>query len=143
MIACKLPTLNLFEKNVSFEKHEWKSNETPSFLFTITDTTAYYHIYVTIRHSDAYRYSNLWLDVTTKAPSDTAIKQQLDITLANNNKGWLGTGMDDIFAHQIKITQQPIKLKKGDYQFTLKQTMREDPLQYILNAGIRVEKVQL
>jgi hypothetical protein len=33
-------------------------------------------------------------------------------------------------------------LKKGMYTFTLQHVMREDPLQYVMNAGIRVEKVE-
>jgi hypothetical protein len=31
--------------------------------------------------------------------------------------------------------------KKGDYTFTLEQIMREDPLKNVLNAGLRIEKV--
>ncbi len=49
--------------------------------------------------------------------------------------------MDDIFDHRIRLTQAPIKLKMGNYTFTIQQAMREDPLPYVLNAGIRVEKV--
>jgi hypothetical protein len=35
----------------------------------------------------------------------------------------------------------PAKLKKGEYSFTLQQIMREDPLQHVLNAGIRIVKI--
>ena len=49
--------------------------------------------------------------------------------------------MDDVFDHRIRITKSPIHLKKGVYQFSLQQIMREDPLPSILNAGIRVEKI--
>ena len=55
---------------------------------------------------------------------------------------WLGSGMDDIFEHRILINPQPRPLRKGTYTFTLEQDMREDPLEHILNAGIRVEKVK-
>ena len=50
--------------------------------------------------------------------------------------------MDDIFDRRARITQAPVSLKKGQYTFKLQQAMREDPLAYILSAGIRVEKVQ-
>ena len=30
--------------------------------------------------------------------------------------------------------------KKGDYTFTIEQIMREDPLNNVLNVGIRIEK---
>jgi len=135
-------TLDTYEKSAFFSQHTWKSSDKPSFTFSISDTTSLYHVFVTFRHEDAYHFNNLWLNVTTKAPNDTARTQQLNITLANSKKGWLGTGMDDIFDHRVQITRAPVKLKKGDYTFTLQQIMREEPLQYVLNAGIRVEKMQ-
>ncbi|GAC1440675.1 MAG: hypothetical protein NVSMB63_07400 [Sediminibacterium sp.] len=48
--------------------------------------------------------------------------------------------MDDVFDHRARITRSPIKLKKGSYTFALQQAMREEPLEYVLNAGIRIEK---
>jgi gliding motility-associated lipoprotein GldH len=133
-------TLDVFEKIVSFSGHEWKSNEKPSFTFTITDTVSRYDIYVIFRHEDAYHFKNLWVNISTIAPKDTLKTQLLNIPLADNKKGWLGSGMDDVFDHRARITSLPIKLKKGDYTFTLQQNMREEPLQFALAAGIRVEK---
>lgn len=135
-------TLDVYEKTVAFPDHQWKSNEKPSFTFAIEDTTASYNIFVIIRHEDAYHFNNIWLNITTQAPKDTAKIQLINVTLANNAKGWLGTGMDDVFDHRARITHSPVKLKKGNYTFTLQQSMREEPLQFILNAGIRVEKVK-
>ncbi len=135
-------TNDVFERAERFPNHEWPANQQPKAQFEISDTTSLYNIYVVIRHTDAYRYNNIWLQVTTQSPADTPRKQLLDISLADNTKGWLGTGMDDIFDRRARITQAPVKLKKGTYTFTLQQAMREDPLAYVLSAGIRVEKVK-
>lgn len=62
------------------------------------------------------------------------------LTLGDNKKGWLGTGMSDVFEQRVRITRFPIQLQKGEYVFVLGQIMREDPLQGILQAGLRVEK---
>jgi gliding motility-associated lipoprotein GldH len=135
-------TLDVFEKTVFFPEHEWTGTNKPSFSFDITDTVSHYNIYLIIRHEDAYRYNNIWLNVTTQVSGEAPKTQLINVTLANNKKGWLGTGMDDIFDHRALITHLPVKLKKGNYVFTLQQNMREEPLRYILNAGIRVEKVR-
>jgi gliding motility-associated lipoprotein GldH len=132
--------MDVFEKTVFFPKHVWSANEKPSFTFTVEDTASLYNIFVVLRHEDAYRFNNLWLNITTQAPGDSARTQQVNVRLADNTRGWLGTGMDDVFDHRARITQMPVKLRKGNYTFTLQQIMREDPLQYVLNAGIRVEK---
>ena len=76
------------------------------------------------------------------APGDSASStQQFDLPLASQT-GWTGTGMDDIFEHRIRITQTAFRFQKaGEYQFRLQQIMREDPLQHVLNVGLRIEKV--
>lgn len=140
LLACN--TNNVFERTERFSGHEWPASKEPLMKFEISDTTSLYNIYVAIRHTDAYRYNNIWLNITTQSPGDTPRTQLLDISLADNTKGWLGNGMDDIFDRRARITQAPIRLKKGVYTFKLQQAMREDPLAYVLSAGIRVEKVQ-
>ncbi len=138
--ACS--TLDVYEKTFFFPQHEWKSKDSCAFSFTIEDTASLYNIYVVIRHEDAYHYNNIWLLLTTQAPGEAIRSQQVDVTLGDNKKGWLGSGMDDVFDHRARITHSPVKLKKGEYTFILKQNMREEPLQFILNTGIRVEKVR-
>ncbi len=133
--------LDTFEQTAFFPQHEWSTKNQPSFQFEIKDTISRYNIYVVIRHQDAYHYNNLWLNVITTAPAEKSIAQKVNLQLANNATGWLGSGMDDVFDHRIRITNSPIHLKKGLYQFSLQQIMREDPLPALLNAGIRVEKV--
>jgi gliding motility-associated lipoprotein GldH len=143
LLATACETIGVFEKNVSFPGHQWSSDNKPEIEFEITDTTSLYNIYVVLRHTDAYRYNNIWLNVYTQVPGDTIRRQRLDLRLATDDKGWLGSGMDDIFEHRILITHTPQRLSKaGLYKFRLEQIMREDPLQYMMNAGIRVEKAK-
>ena len=67
-------------------------------------------------------------------------KASFELPLATNEK-WLATGMDDIYEHRIKLTD-PQYLKAGIYHFIVEQIMREDPLENIMNVGLRVEKKQ-
>ncbi len=133
-------TAGVFEKTEAFSNHAWPSSSRLNFTFDIQDTEAYYNVYFVLRHTDAYRYNNIWLSVTSFAAGDTAVTKQVPFVLANNN-GWLGSAMDDIIEQRLGITDRPVKLKKGVYTVMLQQIMREDPLQNILNSGIRIEKV--
>jgi gliding motility-associated lipoprotein GldH len=136
-------TVDVFEKNVSIPEHEWSSSFKPEIKFEVTDTISLYNIYVVLRHTDAYKYNNIWMNVSIQMPGDTLRKQRLDLRLATDDKGWLGSGMDDIFEHRILITRTPQRLPKaGTYQFTLENIMREDPLPEIMNVGVRVEKAK-
>ena len=134
--------IDVFEKNVSIPGFAWKSDFKPEISFEITDTTSRYTIYLVLRHTDAYRYKNIWMNVQTKTPSGETLHQALELRLATDDKGWLGSGMDDIFEHRIPITppQRPEPLKAGTYTFRLENIMREDPLNHVMNVGIRIER---
>jgi gliding motility-associated lipoprotein GldH len=136
-------TIDLYEKVVSIPGHSWQSNFKPKFTFEIKDTSSNYQVFIILRHNDKYNYNNIWLNLYAQAPGDSAKKFMLELPLANNEKGWLGSAMDDLYEHRVALTLDPQKFnfkKAGTYSFTLEQVMREDPLLNVLNAGIRLEK---
>jgi len=136
--------VDLFERVINVPQQEWKASFKPVFKFTILDTTVPYQLYIILRHNNKYNYNNLWLNLYTRGPGDRfAAKVAYELPLATNDKGWLGSGMDDIYEHRIALT--PINnefyfKKPGDYSFALEQIMREDPLSNVLNIGLRIEK---
>ena len=158
LIACSLwllsscTKINLYEKVVPVPAHQWQSSFKPQFTFDISDTTAPYQIYILLRHNNQYKYNNIWINLWGKAQTDTAQKLALELPLASK-EGWLGTGMDDMFEHRIRVGNEASKFpfvkpaeegfyftKPGTYTFTVEQIMREDPLPYIWNVGLRLEK---
>ena len=142
--SCSLPS-DVFEKDVVIPGHQWASSFKPRVDFTIkgADTADRYNIYLVLRHSDAYLYNNIWIRGTVREPGDSIPKsQRYDLTLATNDKGWLGSGMDDIYEHRVLIQPDTKFTKPGTYSFTLEQIMRDDPLQHVLNVGVRVEKAK-
>ena len=138
--------INVFEKDTTIPNHEWLYSNVPSFQFNVTDTVSKYHVYVVLRHTDAYRYNNIWLNIGFQTPTDSLRKAQYEFTLGNDINGWEGTGMDDIWEVRKLITNGPLEYFTfkipGEYKFTIAQQMRENPLPNIMNAGIRVEKVK-
>lgn len=141
LLSCT-QTNGVYERMAFFPKQEWSTKEKKSFDFEVTDTLSSYRLYFVIRHTDAYNWNNIWVNIEMKAP-DTTYHIKREFTLADNQK-WHGTAVDDIIDQRIPFNQNniPTPLKKGKYTFTLQQLMREDPLQHVLNAGIRVEKVE-
>jgi gliding motility-associated lipoprotein GldH len=133
-------TIDLYEKTVAIPNHAWKSSFKPSFTFIIKDITSPYQIFLVLRHTEKYNYTNIYINLYVKPPGqDTAIKLRRDLILATNDKGWLAKGMDDIYEHRIGLGD-PQTLKAGMYTFTLEQIMREDPLENVLDVGLRIEK---
>jgi gliding motility-associated lipoprotein GldH len=158
LFACSLQllssctTIDLYEKVVPVPKHQWQSSYKPQFTFNIIDTTVPYQAFVILRHNNKYKYNNIWINLHANAPTDTTQKLSLELPLANK-EGWLGTGMDDVFEHRVRIGGEIGKLpfvkmgadgfyftRSGEYRFTLEQIMRDDPLPDVMNIGLRLEK---
>lgn len=141
LIACT--RLNVFEKNIIIPKNQWANSLQPTFDFIIKDTTASYNLFIVLRHTDAYRYNNIWLNVGTQSPGDSTRYQKFELQLGSDAKGWEGIGMDDIWELRKLITNGPVKFNRaGNYHFSVAHIMRENPLPNIMNIGIRVEKVK-
>jgi len=135
-------TIDLYEKSVVIPGHSWKSDFKPSFTFTIKDNTSPYQLFLILRHNDKYNFNNIYINLSVKLPgTDSTLKIKKDLTLATDDKGWLGSGMDDIYEHLISLGD-PERLKTGNYTFTVEQIMRENPLNNVLNVGLRIEKKQ-
>jgi gliding motility-associated lipoprotein GldH len=138
--ACQ--TIDLYEQTTTYPEHQWSSKQVNQYQFNIADSNALYNMYFVVRHHNAYHYKNIWLQVTTQAAGDSVQKQTININLADDMKGWMGTGMDDIYDHRVVMNSQPLKLPKGIFKISVQQIMREDPLQNILTTGVRVEKAK-
>lgn len=131
-------TADLYEKSIALPDHKWSSGFKPEFNFHIKDSVPLYQLYFIIRHTEKYNYNNIWISLNSTPPGDTVHKASFECRLASNNQ-WLATGMGDIYEHRIKLTE-PVRLKAGDYHFSIENIMREDPLLHVLNVGLRIEK---
>lgn len=141
VISCA--KINVFEKNVAIKNHSWQSNVKPAIIFNIEDTASLYNLYIVLRHSDAYGYNNIWIRCTAFNPGDSTKKSRdYNLPLANNENGWTGSGMDDIFEHRVLIQPNTKFSRSGNYTFVLEQIMREDPLEHVFNVGMRVQKTK-
>jgi gliding motility-associated lipoprotein GldH len=135
-------TIDLYERVVNIPKQQWYSSFKPQFKFDIKDTTVPYQAYILIRHNEKYEFNNVWVKLYAQSPGDSAKQFSLELPLANN-EGWLGTAMDDLYDHRIAVSLDPAVFnfkKAGQYTFTLEQIMRRDPLENVLNVGLRIEK---
>ena len=134
---------SLYQKVVFMPNHSWGYKNVANFDFRISDTAARYRVFFVLRHTDAYEYNNIWIKMSSKLPGDSIWRNdRFNIPLANE-KGWLGTGMDDLYDHRVLLYPQPVAfIHPGNYTLEIRQDMRVDPLPHIMNVGLRLEKVQ-
>jgi gliding motility-associated lipoprotein GldH len=141
--GCK--KIDLYEKTVALPAHEWKSSYKPSFEFAIEDSTRPYELFFVCRHSDKYSFNNIIFKVSLTDPLGKTFSFESEKQLGNNDQGWLGVGMDDIYEHRISLNKELIAAgfsfkNKGTYSISLEQLMRENPLKQVFNVGLRLER---
>lgn len=137
----KTDRLNTFEKHVAIPGYLWNYAFHPSFDVDITDTSARYNIYVTIRHTNDYPFSNLWVLITSDYSGEKPITQRVELPLADREGRWLGSGIDNIYDQRISIQQNARFNKTGLYHFSFEQNMRVDDLPHVMSVGLRIEKI--
>ena len=82
------------------------------------------------------------MNLEGQMPGEPPVKIKIELPLTND-KGWLGSAMDDVYEHRVGLTIDPEKFnfkKTGEYTFNLEHIMREDPLLHVMNIGLRIEK---
>jgi gliding motility-associated lipoprotein GldH len=142
LIICSCDANRVYEKNVTLPEKVWDKENELSFDVEIDDTVSSHNIYVNIRNASHYSYSNLYLFVTTTAPSGAAIRDTFECILADEKGKWLGEGLGDIWDNQIPFKRNVRFPLKGIYRFNLTQAMRQDQLPFIMDAGIRIERIE-
>lgn len=130
----------IFEENQKVDTSGWKVNETYRFSPEILDTTQVSNIYINVRNSGNYEWSNLYLFIKTTAPNGAVIKDTVNLLLADERGKWLGNGFGSIFDNQIAYKKNIGFPTKGIYVFEIKHGMRTSNLENILDVGIRIEK---
>ncbi len=127
IFSCK--QIDVFEKNTVIPNYEWNSSFTVSGNFIIKDTVSTYSIYLVFRHTDAYQYNNIWLNIGLQPPGDSLYMQKIDLKLGDDATGWEGTGMNDIWEVRKLLNGEPKRFKKaGNYNYSISHIMRDNPL---------------
>lgn len=136
------------DKNVVYKAHEdiddglWYIKNKPTFKVEITDTTVTYNMYYLLRNTLQYPYYNLYITKTFTGPDQKVISNTLEeVFLSNETTGKpYGHGLGDLFDHKIPFIKNYKFPRSGTYTFTLTQSMRQNPLPFVMSVGISVEK---
>lgn len=153
LLACLLAVVMLpgcrpgpeFQDHFTIPGNAWKSTFRPEFRFRIEDTAAAYQLFLIVRHTDDYRFQNIWLNLDSKGPGDSAYSlNRAELTLAAPNGRWLGRGLGAMYEQRVPVNtiNNPAYFRRaGEYTIRLTHDMRQDPLTDIVTVGIRLEKL--
>ncbi|WP_221394779.1 gliding motility lipoprotein GldH [Dyadobacter sp. NIV53] len=152
LIASLVLSVLLFgcDDSVVYKAHEdikdglWFIKNKPEFKVEIKDTTAQYNVYYLFRNTLQYPYYNLYLTRQLTGPDGKTISNALEELFVSSEitgKPY-GKGLGDLFDHKVPFLKNYSFPHSGKYTFTLSQSMRQNPLPFVLSVGISVEKVR-
>jgi gliding motility-associated lipoprotein GldH len=134
-----------FQETFTLPSNSWDLGYKPVFKINIDDTDAAYQIFLLIRHTDAYPFSNIWIGMDSQSPGDSSwAHSRVEVPLAAPSGQWLGRCAGELWEQRVPITtpDKPAFFpKKGKYTLRLQHEMRRNPLPEILTIGLRVEKL--
>jgi gliding motility-associated lipoprotein GldH len=105
----------------------------------IQDINMPYHIYINFRHTDDYKYTNIWVRVSYTDPDNKKTVQREEFQLAKPDGEWLGKGSGNLYTYQLIFKENYRFPKKGKYSFVIEQNMRDNPLKAVSDIGLRIE----
>jgi gliding motility-associated lipoprotein GldH len=132
--------------------NEWHKDTVASFNFKAPDTTKNYNLYVNLRNTNDYKFSNLFLIVELNYPNGKAVKDTLEYKMAAPNGELLGSGFSDVKENKLWFRgfKTPFKFKEeGDYKVNIQHAMRKNGdvngvlnLEGITDIGFRIEQAE-
>jgi len=132
----------IFEENQAVENNTWKSDDIKTFSFDVTDTISPVNIYVNLRTTTDYPYSNIYLFMYSLYPNGNSNKDTLEFLLAKPDGEWLGENSGTVVEFKGMIASGGRFSTAGTYKFQLQHAMREPELTEIIDVGIRVETME-
>lgn len=137
--ACQ-DTTTVADTNQVITNRNWSYVNKVRVPVMIEDNSIVYNVYINLRHTADYKYSNIFLLIRNQGPDGKVVTVRKEFKLAYPDGQWLGKGSGNLFSYQLPFYQNYRFPAKGKYIFEVEQNMRDNPLKEVTDVGIRVER---
>ena len=120
----------------------WSKDQLARFEFEVADTSQFYNMFINLRNTPEYPFSNIYFFIQLVAPDQKYSMDTLEGRLADKNGRWLGQGTGNFLSHRIEYKKMVRFPLEGRYSITVAHGMRRDPLPHVSDVGFRIEKAE-
>lgn len=136
LVSC---SSNLVYEAYTEVENGWQYQNVIEHMVDVEGPAAAHDVFLNIRHTNDYPYSNLWVQVFTTNPDGQEVSQRFEITLAKPDGQWLGNSWGSTIT-QERLIMQGVKFQKpGKHVFKVQHDMRLNNVPAITHIGVRVE----
>lgn len=129
--------------------NSWHKDSVVSFKVNPPDSIKPYNLFVNLRNTNDYKFSNLFLIVEMVFPHGKTVKDTLEYRMADPSGKLLGTGITGVKENKLWYKEQVVFNETGEYLVNIQHAMRENgkvngvvELEGITDVGFRIEKPQ-
>ncbi|MGB2129187.1 MAG: gliding motility lipoprotein GldH, partial [Flavicella sp.] len=137
----------VYDEYKSIDISGWDKNQIIAFEIETNDTIHPHELFLQIRNTEAFKYSNLFLITDFIIPNGTHQRDTLEFAMTDRFGNWLGSGFTDIKENKLYYKEAFVFPRSGTYTIRVQQAMRKrdevqgiQKLQGISEVGFRVEK---
>ncbi len=134
-------TQTVVDNNLEIAGHNWSYTEKVQVPAMIENADLLYNLYVNLRLTASYKYSNIFILIHITGPDGKKTTERKEFRLALPDGEWLGSGSGNLYSYQMLFKESHKFPAKGKYIIELEQNMRDNPLNSVTDAGVRIEKV--
>lgn len=120
----------------SIDSDGWAYGDTLEFIPEMSDSTADARLMLAVRHSSAYLYENLWLEVSMPPLQGDSIGviDTVNVRLADSYGRWLGRGSNVSYV-KLDTLEGRYQVSRGE-AIKVRHIMRVDKVQNLEQIGI-------
>lgn len=114
-------------------EYGWRYNDTLTFIPALQDSVSDIRMVLAIRHTNGYRYSNLWIELSYP-DTGTLRHDTINVQLADTYGRWYGRGLGVSY---MRTDTLPSRYRLRDsVPVRIRHIMRTDTLKEIEQVGI-------
>lgn len=132
----------IYEEHFDVDSDGWHTDDIKTFQFDIEDTVSALNLYVNIRTSTDYPYSNMYIFLHSAYPDGYTDMDTLEFLLAEPDGRWVGESSGTVVENNILISQGGRFATRGTYTFKIENAMRDEVLPEVIDIGFRVELME-
>ena len=128
---------------------EWNKDSIITFKINPPDSIKPYNLFVDLRNTNEYKYSNIFLIVEMVFPHGRTIKDTLEYRMTDPSGKFLGTGLMDVKENKLWYKEGVVFKEAGEYTVNIQHAMRENgkihgvvSLEGITDVGFRIENTE-
>ncbi|MCK5536572.1 MAG: gliding motility lipoprotein GldH [Bacteroidales bacterium] len=118
----------------------WNADSVYKFSFKVSDTSAFYNIYIESQNTEVYPFSNIWLFTKLNVNNQLQITDTLEFDLCNDVGKWFGKKQKGNYA-LWHVYQQGVRFGSlGYYELYVQHGMRKIDLNGMASLGLIIQK---